>query len=279
MTISNPPLRRNKPFLKWAGNKTRLMGHIKPLLPPAPRLIEPFTGSGAVFLNTEYNDYLLGESNADLVALYACIQKEGQQFIDDCAAYFKPQYNTAEQFYLIRRQFNGSTCPRERAILFIYLNRHGYNGLCRYNSTGGFNVPYGSYARPYFPQHELLNFHHKSQSVNFILADFRETFLQARAGDIIYCDPPYAPLPAVSNFSSYTQGKFGPAELLELARLANESVKEGITVIISNHDTALTREYYANAQILSFPVQRSISCDIENRKPVLEILALFPAQS
>ena len=43
-----------KPFLKWAGNKYRIIDQICAVLPPGNRLIEPFVGSGAVFLNTDY---------------------------------------------------------------------------------------------------------------------------------------------------------------------------------------------------------------------------------
>ena len=60
-----------RPFLKWAGNKFRILSHIQAALPDtASRLIEPFAGSGAVFVNTDYPNYLIAEKNPDLINLY-----------------------------------------------------------------------------------------------------------------------------------------------------------------------------------------------------------------
>ena len=137
-----------RPFLKWLGNKYRHIDKLLRLLPDGKRLVEPFAGSGAVFLNTSFNHYLLGEKNADLVSLYQHLQAEGESFIEDCKRLFKPRYNQAKAYYKLRDSFNASKNHRERAIMFLYLNRHGYNGLCRYNLNGGFNVPFGLYKSP-----------------------------------------------------------------------------------------------------------------------------------
>ena len=159
--------------------------------------------------------------------------------------------------------------------MFLYLNRHGYNGLCRYNQKGIYNVPFGRYKKPYFPHAEMLCFHQKSQNTTFLHGDFRHTFSKAKPGDLIYCDPPYAPLQQISNFSSYTNKKFGEQEQIDLAELAIHAVSRGITVVISNHDTAFTRHHYRFSEIKSFPVRRSISCNPENRIAVQELLAIF----
>ena len=264
-----------KPFLKWAGNKYRCLDHILGSLPAANRFIEPFTGSAAVFLNVQYPDYLLAEANKDLVDLFHCIQKEGEAFIKDCEALFNPMNNCESKYYELRAQFNECIDIRQRATLFLYLNRHGYNGLCRYNQRGGYNVPFGRYIKPYFPRVEMAYFHQKSQRATFIHGDFRQTFANAKSGDLIYCDPPYAPLEQNSNFSSYTSKKFGATEQILLAELAIDAANRGITVAISNHDTALTRDYYRDSHMISFPVLRSISCHTENRIKVQELLAVF----
>lgn len=266
---------RTKPFLKWAGNKYRCLSHILDSLPMANRLIEPFTGSGAVYMNTDYPNYLLAESNLDLVNLFRYLQLEGEAFIAYCQTFFCPLNNSADQYYLLREKFNTDTTPRERSALFLYLNRHGYNGLCRYNQKGIYNVPFGSYKKPYFPEKEMLCFYQKSQRTIFMHSDFRLTFLKAKPGDLIYCDPPYVPLKQSSNFSSYTEKKFGEEEQILLAQLAIESANQGITVIISNHDTDFTRDHYQHSKIISFPVRRSISCNPKNRVAVQELLAIF----
>lgn len=238
-------------------------------------MIEPFTGSGAIFNNTRYPAYLLAEKNRDLVALFNHLKTEHETFIDYCKAFFSPSNNNAIHYYESRERFNLCTDSRERAALFLYLNRHGYNGLCRYNKKGIYNVPFGSYIKPYFPEKEMLYFSEKSQKALFIQSDFRQTFMHAQAGDLIYCDPPYAPLVQRSNFSAYTGSQFSEKEQMILADLARESAARGITVLISNHDTEFTRKHYFDAEIKSFNVRRLISCSGRNRVPVKELLAIF----
>ena len=268
-------MKRVRPFLKWAGSKYRCLDKILGQFPAASRLIEPFTGSAAVFINTDYPNYLLAEENKDLIALFQHLQHEGEPFITYCEQFFCPDNNTASRYYQMREQFNQSDIPRARAAMFLYLNRHGYNGLCRYNQQGIYNVPFGSYIKPYFPLQEMYYFHQKCQNATFVKGDFRETFTQAKKGDLIYCDPPYAPLLQISNFSSYTHNKFGENEQIILAKLAMDCASRGIVVIISNHDTAFTRQHYQHAEIKSFSVRRSINCNTERRVPVDELLAVF----
>ncbi|MGD8484718.1 MAG: Dam family site-specific DNA-(adenine-N6)-methyltransferase, partial [Thioalkalispiraceae bacterium] len=184
-----------RPFLKWAGNKFRIMNQIHKLLPAdGKRLIEPFAGSAAVFLNTNYARYLVCDTNPDLINLYNTLKKEGPDFIRYCKRYFTEKNNSAEKYYYYREQFNQTSDIRKRSALFVYLNRHGYNGLCRYNASGGFNVPFGRYQRPYFPEKEMLFFHRKAKRASFKVASFENIMRKARQGDVIYCDPPYVPL-------------------------------------------------------------------------------------
>jgi DNA adenine methylase len=264
-----------KPFLKWAGGKYRLVERIRAHLPPAARLIEPFVGSAAVFLNTDYPDALLADVNPDLIHLYRTIQADGPAFIAYARSFFVPENNTAARYYAWRERFNHTDDPREKAALFLYLNRHGYNGLCRYNQAGAFNVPFGRYQRPYFPEAELLAFHERAQRATFLCANFRAVLALARPGDVVYCDPPYVPLTGTANFTDYAAGGFGPRDQEDLADWAEALAVRGIPVIISNHDTPLTTRLYRTAVVERFGVRRSISCDGNNRQMAREILAVF----
>jgi DNA adenine methylase len=267
---------KQKPFLKWAGGKYRCLEQVLASLPQGKRLVEPFMGSGVIFMNTHYDSYLLADTNPDLISLYQLLQKKGSTMIRACEAFFSPENNQSEKYYAHRASFNETTDRHLRACLFLYLNRHGYNGLCRYNQKGYYNVPFGRYHKPYFPKNELEQFLNKSQiAVNFVCADFRETFAQAEQGDVIYCDPPYAPICQTSNFSSYSHQKFGEKEQIELTRLAIKTASRGIPVIISNHDTPFTRAQYASSQIHSFAVRRTISRNPQERKMIRELIAVF----
>ena len=265
-----------KPFLKWAGGKLRIVDRIKRLLPSGQRLIEPFVGSGALFLNSDYGAYWLADANADLINLYQQLQLGGQDFIDHCATFFTPANNDEATFYTLRRQFNQSIDPLEKAALFVYLNKHCYNGLCRYNARGEFNVPFGRYKQPYFPVVEMAAFQQKAQVATFQVQDFVATMAAAQVGDVVYCDPPYAPLSATANFTSYSAEGFGPAAQQKLAEMADALRRRGITVVISNHDTPFTRTLYATADEHSyFGLQLHISCDGANRTKAAEVLAIY----
>jgi DNA adenine methylase len=265
---------KTRSFLKWAGGKYNCLNEIISALPSGSRLIEPFAGSGVIFMNALFSSYILGESNRDLINIFTHLQNEGDSFIERCQYYFQPKFNCNEQFYELRTQFNTIKKSPRKSALFLYLNRHGFNGLCRYNSKGIFNVPFGRYATPYFPVNEMRQFASKSPLAQFIHDDFRNTFKLAQPGDVIYCDPPYVPITPTNSFA-YTKQKFEEKDQIELAELAIKTAAKGIPVIISNHDTEFTRHHYQKAKIRSFPVSRFISCQTSMRQPVMELIAVF----
>lgn len=264
-----------RPFLKWAGGKYKIINKILFALPDADRLIEPFVGSGAVFLNTDYKSYLLADTNPDLIHLYKHVQREGENFADYASELFSDTNNTEAAFYKLREEFNDCSETRRRAALFIYLNRHCFNGLCRYNSKGKFNVPFGRYRKPTFPATEVINFSQKSQKAEFIITDFRKTMAMATNNDVVYCDPPYAPLTLTSNFSDYTQEGFSSVDQKDLAQTAMQLKTRGVTVVISNHDTDFTRSIYEDADISKFDVQRFISSKVSHRGKAAELIATY----
>lgn len=275
-------LGRQRPFLKWAGNKYRILDRIEQVLPPvggrrARRLVEPFAGAGAVFLNTRYPQALLNDINGDLMNLYTLLQQAPQEMIAACHTLFTPENNTPSTYYHFRQEFNQTQDPQRKAALFLYLNRHGYNGLCRYNAHGGFNVPFGRYATPYFPAQELMAFAERLQDNVTLRCESFETIFEAVVpGDVVYCDPPYVPLSATANFTAYSASGFGPREQERLAELAEAAAARGATVILSNHDTPYTQTVYRGAKkIIPFDVRRTISCHGRSRGKAGEMLAVF----
>lgn len=92
---------------------------------------------------------------------------------------------------------------------------------------------------------------------------------------VVYCDPPYAPLSATANFTAYHTNSFSLTQQAHLAEIAENLVSNRIPVLISNHDTALTREWYQLAKLHVVKVRRSISSNGGTRKKVDELLALY----
>lgn len=272
-------MKKQRAFLKWAGGKYGLVEDIQRHLPQAKKLVEPFVGAGSVFLNTDYEQYLLADINPDLINLYNLLKTNPQPYINEAKLLFTPEYNQKQAYLDIRRQFNETDDIQFRSVAFLYMNRFGFNGLCRYNKKGGFNVPFGSYKKPYFPEAELEFFAEKAQKATFICEGYKETFKRVRKGCAVYCDPPYAPLSTTANFTSYAGNGFSLDDQAALADVAERiATSRDVPVLISNHDTTLTRRLYHGAELNVVKVKRTISRNGAGRNKVDELLALFKPQ-
>jgi DNA adenine methylase len=262
-----------RPFLKWAGNKYKIVEDIKRLLPAGNRLIEPFVGSGAVFLNTDYKSYLLADINEDLINLYRTLRDYGKDFISFTKTFFTSENNTKERYMELRDLFNTTNDKVLKSALFVYLNRHCYNGLIRYNQKGEFNTPFGRYKKPYFPEEEMQFFYNKLKTadVELRVSSYEETLKDVFYGDVIYCDPPYIPISKTSNFTQYYQEKFTILDQLKLIQILKDLAKKGIPSVLSNHYNNLIIAHFEDFETLD--VRRTISC--KSREKVKEILAVI----
>lgn len=274
---------KSRAFLKWAGGKYSLVEYINTRLSQASEdadtLVEPFVGAGSVFLNSHFKHYILNDINADLINLYKELKRSPDELISDAKKLFVDLNNHPDAFYEYRVQFNQSNDVYERAILFLYMNRHGYNGLCRYNLKGIFNVPFGKYKKPYFPEKEMYFFAAKAQQATFTCLGYDEVFNLVPNNAIIYCDPPYVPLSKTASFTSYAKGGFNLDDQANLANLAEQAAFENNTpVLISNHDTVWTRKIYSQASLAQIQVKRTISPKGGSRNKVSELMAMYLAQ-
>lgn len=202
----------------------------------------------------------------------------GKRFIPEAQKWFVPKNNKEKQYYALRNRFNLSNDDQEKAFLFLLLNRTGYNGLCRYNQQGLYNVPFGRYKAPYFPAKELAAFLEIASRVRLYNKDY--TFMMKKAeslgeANVTYCDPPYAPLTKTANFTQYAPKAFSLDSQQVLGQLANKAAASGSVVLVSNHDLPLTRKIYSDAQIVTLNAQRVISCRKDKRVKVKELLAIF----
>lgn len=203
-----PTLVGLRPPLKWAGGKRWLLPELELLWRPYShrRLVEPFVGGMAVALGLAPSQALLNDVNPHLMNFYrwlkAGLQVE-QQFINDKTHY----YDVRSRFNELVR--DGITATKEAAELFYYLNRTGYNGLCRFNRKGEFNVPFGKY--------QSINYetdfqHFKTQLTNWTLTNTTYSEVPIGWRDFIYADPPYD-----VDFTAYTQDQFAWSDQVQLA--------------------------------------------------------------
>ncbi|MFB9121877.1 DNA adenine methylase [Paraburkholderia dipogonis] len=147
-----------------------------------------------------------------------------------------------------------------RAAQFLYLNKFGFNGLCRYNRSGQFTYPMGTrYGFLGFLKKKSFLSPARRSGATFVHGDFADLVRSAQPGDVVYCDPPYLDRDDSPSFRGYGAAGFGMDRQRELADLARELAQRGIPVAISNHDCVAAYELYEGANILTFPARRSVS--------------------
>lgn len=269
----------NSPLI-WAGGKSRAMPHVLEALPQGECLVEPFVGSGSVFLNTDYKTYVLCDSNAALINFFSVVKRDTERLLSAAAKIFE-NGNNEEMYYKFRDVFNvinrefkydrrkyDDEALIEYAALFLYLNRHCYNGVYRVNLKNEFNVPFGFRKKPIFPVAEIQYFAKRAweKGAMFLHGDFRETIPLAigHSGCVIYCDPPYLPASETANFTAYGKpftDEDHRALVAMLSRLYNQAK---ILSVISGSDTPETRQIYYPFILKSFDVRRSVGAKTRN---------------
>lgn len=265
--MSIPP----RPFLKWAGGKSRLIAQYQPYLPQQYQTYyEPFIGGGALFFHLQPQRAILSDINPDLVNVYTCIRDRVEEVIQ-----FLKQHKThhdRDYYYQIRS--NAPISPPEKAARLIYLNKTCFNGLYRVNAQGKFNVPMGRYKNPKICDPELLMAASLALKETIILERPFEAILNDRTlpQDFIYFDPPYHPLSATSNFTGYSRHAFATEHQIQLRDVFAQLAQKGVQVMQSNSDCPFIRDLYQDFQIYTIEATRSINSDRAKRGKITEVL-------
>ncbi|WP_312329865.1 Dam family site-specific DNA-(adenine-N6)-methyltransferase [Atlantibacter hermannii] len=274
---SNKP-ERNRPFLKWAGGKSSQLDQILPSVGGGKRLIEPFVGAGSIFMNAPgFERYILGDTGADLICLYQTLQQRPGAVIDKARLMFQTQ-NTNSAFKDIKSHFNSMHYTSvERAAAFLYLNRHAFNGLTRYNKKGEFNTSYGKYKAPYFPEAELVAFSAMAHLCEFACRSFVDTIRLAGKDDVVFCDPPYMSLPETTGFTQYTQEPFTDEHHWQLLNEMVAAHQRGARVVVTNSGHPALIEAYTKAgfNVRDLFARRSMSCKGDKRELALDIIGVL----
>jgi len=270
---------RTKPLLKWVGGKSQLLRVLSTIIThKSLTYYEPFIGGGAVFFHfadrRRFQKAILNDANPELINLYTVVRDDLEALLKRLDAYkLDPAWNTEERFKIIRDQEPED--PLERAARTIYLNKTAFNGLYRVNQKGKFNAPFGKYDNPSLYDYE--NIHACSEALQRFATlrtgDYSAAVRDAKAGDIVYFDPPYVPVSDTANFTSYA-GVFGPDQQRELASLFRELVARGVMCIQSNSDAPLVHELYEGFDFHVVGAKRSINSDGKKRGEVNELVVI-----
>lgn len=256
-----------RPFLKWAGGKRALTGHISRLSPDfGGTYWEPFLGGGAVFLamSASLEATRLSDINAQLILTYAMVRDRTSEVIDRLLEHAS-FHDDREYYYEIRDQQDLSD-PIEVAARFIYLNKTCYNGLYRVNKKGDFNVPRGNYAKPNIcDKDNLFAVSQTLQKVDLKVKTFEK--LEPQRDDFIYCDPPYH-----GTFTDYSHNGFDDEDQIRLRDCADSWTNLGAFVMISNADTPFIRAIYEGFTFNRVMAPRSINSNGNGRSAVAELI-------
>lgn len=263
-------------ILKWLGNKTSLLPTLKSLFnPEATVLVEPFVGSCSLLGVTDFTRYILSDINPDVINLYQWCVKDPGLVIRELGSLY--EHHSEKDYYQLRHQFN--TQPKDTALaaaLFVYLNRWGYRGLCRYNQKGEFNSPYGHYHGAYFPETDIMRLNQRCQEteVVFKCCDWKAA-LEGLEPVItqVYLDPPYLPISDTANFKDYHTEGFGYEQHLQLSERVVELDSQGVGVVVSNSACEYSSALYGPLRKVVVSVPRSIAGNKQSAKQVEELIA------
>jgi DNA adenine methylase len=269
-TIEQSP-QSAKPFLKWAGGKNCLLGHLTEFVPDSyNRYCEAFVGGGAFFFHLAPSKAILSDANFELIHCFRMVQKKPEELIDALQSY----ENEESEFYRIRAQNPNSLGAVRRAARFIYLNKTCFNGLYRVNRAGQFNTPYANNpTAQYVDEHALLAASAALKKAELLCCDFAEvTDAKAQKNDFFYFDPPYMPVSDFSDFKRYTANQFGEADHVRLAQAFSRLDKMGCHVLLSNSYHSKVKELYKGFKQTVVTAPRSINCRGARRGHVKELL-------
>lgn len=264
-----------RPFLKWVGGKSLLIDRYQSLLPARfGHYHEPFAGGAALFFSLRGSSpgprgAVLSDINDELINCYAVVRDAAPALI---AALQRHRYER-DHYYAVRDQDPASLPPVERAARTIFLNRTGFNGLYRVNQDGRFNVPFGRFASPKICDAENLRACSAAlRGARVEARDFAEVVATARAGDLVYLDPPYAPISSTSSFTAYVPGGFGWRDQIRLLGVFRELTRRKVHAMLSSSDVPAIREMYSGFSIVPVQAPRSINARSGSARKVGEVV-------
>lgn len=260
------------PFVKWAGGKRQLLPQIKERMPEKYNsYFEPFVGGGAVIFELLPTNALINDINKALINAYRQICNAPEAFLAAVKQLDEAMREDGKKYYYsLREHYNDKLMKAEYdvelAALFVFINKHCFNGLYRVNGKGLFNVPYNNSRRTSVDESIIMEVSRYLQGITIMDGDFEEACEGAGQGDFVFIDSPYAPLNPTS-FESYTKEGFDIESHRRLSNLFDKLTNRGCYCMLTNHNTELINELYSGKgyrrDVVS--VKRMINSDASKR--------------
>lgn len=261
------------PFVKWAGGKRQLLDRIKERLPlKYNNYFEPFVGGGAVLFGLKPEKPIINDINASLINAYKVIAHNTQDFLEYINTLDNGMWEDGKAYYYtLRERYNDKIMQEEydveMAALFVFINKHCFNGLYRVNGKGLFNVPYNNSRRSSIDSNLIVTLSGYLKNIQIMQGDFENVCQNAARHDFVFFDSPYAPLNPTS-FESYTKEGFDMESHKRLSKLFDKLTDRGCYCMLTNHNTEFINELYGGKgyRMEVTSVKRMINSDASNRK-------------
>lgn len=266
--------------LKWVGGKQKILKDILPHIGSCDKFVDVFAGSMTVSLNVDSQTYIINDINPDLIWFYKHVSNNYDNIVKESNSLFHDV--DEKKYYSVRDKFNSLEHGNlERSILFLFLNKFGFNGICRYNSKGKFNVPYGKRTSHIVPEKNLecLSTFLTKNRVTLLNKNFIDNIIYETLdkNSVVYFDPPYLPSDEFkTGFTQYTKESFSYEDHVKIKNISLSLIDKGVRCVISNNDTEASRKLYADAsEKIQITKQRMLAGDPKKRIPVQEILVVY----
>ncbi len=239
------------PFVKWAGGKRQLLPQIRERMPKQyNNYYEPFVGGGAVVFDLCPENAVINDINKALINTYRQIRDNADEFIYAVNKLDSEMWEDGKEYYYsLREHYNDKLMKLEfdieLAALFVFINKHCFNGLYRVNGKGFFNVPYNNSRKNSINESSIIAVSQYLKNVTILDGDFEKACKNAKEGDFVFLDSPYAPLNPTS-FGAYTKEGFGFESHKRLADLFEKLTQRGCLCMLTNHNTELINDLYSS---------------------------------
>lgn len=256
------------PLLRWAGSKRKLLPLLQRATPSSfNRYVEPFVGSGVLFLQIDPSQALLGDMNASLIETYETVRDHPRAVWNRASS-----MSQEPDFYYELRNIDPKSLKKlDRAARFVYLNRFCFNGVYRTNRQGVFNVARGK-GHLFVPDYTVFkSFADRLKSANLICGDFEFPVNQSGNGDFIYLDPPYA-LGSKRDRGEYGAGSFRDQDEDRLTHSLLDASDRGAQILLSYSYSPSLIQKLKGWHVHRLTVNRNVSGFVSARRSAEEML-------
>lgn len=181
-----------RPLIKYIGNKHRFAEEIIASFPKQyGTYYEPFAGSLAVLGHLRPRRSVACDALRPLIDMWRLVKERPAELVDSYRAnwleYRKDKLGTYER---VKARYNSGPNPHD----FLFISRTCYGGVMRFRKKDGYiSTPIGPHdaISPESFAARLEVWHGVVKNTEFVCCDFEEVVNEAKASDIVYCDPPY----------------------------------------------------------------------------------------